>query len=60
MKGEKRPKNSQRMSRLAFINFVEISYVFGSARLNPKRKDVIQKQWLHLKICKQVREYKYA
>ena len=44
MKGEKRPKNSQRMSRLAFINFVEISYVFGSARLNPKRKDVIQKQ----------------
>ena len=32
------------MRRLAFINFIEISYVFGSARLNPKRKDVIQKQ----------------
>ena len=37
------------MRRLAFINFIEISYVFGSARLNPKRKDVIQKQWLRLK-----------
>ena len=48
------------MSRLVFINFIEISYVFGSARLNPKRKYVIQKQWLCLKIFKQDSEYKYS